>query len=410
MYSIKRWFTSSLVQALIIVGSASVAPALADAATYYVAKTGSDSTSCAQANSVLTPKLTIREGLNCLAAGDTLIVKSGTYNDSIPATLWPSGTSFAHTSIIGAGPTTIIQPHPGNCTPDMRVISIASKSWLELADMVLDSTNCNRGLNLVNVNDSLFRRLEIKNARNDGIHLSGGILSARNTFRDIIVHDNGEPGVIPEEHGFYHSCAIDTIIEHSEFYNNGSHGIHGYCVSSSTNHRMIVRYNYIHHNTTRGLLVGSGSDSLAHHNIITGNGTDGINVGFNATSNSHIYNNTIYSNRNECIEIKSESSNVKIKNNLCLDNGRNIILNNGTAAVIANNLLSTDSTLVVDVKNREFTPRVGSVLIDTGEYISNFSSEKFLGLAPDIGAVEFIPPQPSPIPVAPTSLKIGTTN
>ena len=59
-------------------------PALTHGATYYVAKTGSDSKSCTQAQSASTPKLTIKAGLACLKGGDTLIIKAGTYNEGIP--------------------------------------------------------------------------------------------------------------------------------------------------------------------------------------------------------------------------------------------------------------------------------------------------------------------------------------
>ena len=70
-------------------------PILAHGATYYTAKTGSDSNSCSNAQSQSTPKLTINAGINCLNAGDTLIVKSGTYNESIAETI-PSGLSAGY--------------------------------------------------------------------------------------------------------------------------------------------------------------------------------------------------------------------------------------------------------------------------------------------------------------------------
>src|SRR5262245_12116041 len=65
-------------------------PVLAHGATYYVAKTGSNSNSCANARSQSTPKLTINAGAGCLNAGDTLIVKSGVYNEALNDVI-PSG-------------------------------------------------------------------------------------------------------------------------------------------------------------------------------------------------------------------------------------------------------------------------------------------------------------------------------
>ena len=65
-------------------------PGSAYCATYYTAKSGSNSNSCAQAQNVSTPKLTIGAGIGCLSSGETLIVKAGTYNESLDST--PSGT------------------------------------------------------------------------------------------------------------------------------------------------------------------------------------------------------------------------------------------------------------------------------------------------------------------------------
>ena len=54
-------------------------------------------------------------------------------------------------------------------------------------------------------------------------------------------------------------------------------------------------------------------------------------------------------------------------------------------------------TLVVNAENNQFSPRAGSVLIDAGEHIFGFSSGKFLGVAPDQGALEFAPTTPPTI-------------
>jgi hypothetical protein len=76
--------------------------------TYYVSKDGSDSRSCAQAQSTGTPKQTIA-GLACLtAAGDTLLIRAGTYNEAIIQTqfvsLIPSGTSWTNIVRVAAYP------------------------------------------------------------------------------------------------------------------------------------------------------------------------------------------------------------------------------------------------------------------------------------------------------------------
>jgi len=47
--------------------------------TYYVATTGEDSRSCTEAQNINTPRKTIESGIQCLFAGDTLLIRGGTY-------------------------------------------------------------------------------------------------------------------------------------------------------------------------------------------------------------------------------------------------------------------------------------------------------------------------------------------
>ena len=82
-----------------------VSGGVAHAATYYVSKAGSDSNSCAQAQSTATPKLTIAAGISCLTGGgDTLLVRVGIYDEGISSV--PSGTSWANKVRIAAYPGT----------------------------------------------------------------------------------------------------------------------------------------------------------------------------------------------------------------------------------------------------------------------------------------------------------------
>lgn len=75
-------------------------PSWAGAAEYWVATNGSNSNSCASAQNPSTPKLTIAAGVACLASGDTLIIKAGTYTAQ-EITNPPAGTASAYTIIKG---------------------------------------------------------------------------------------------------------------------------------------------------------------------------------------------------------------------------------------------------------------------------------------------------------------------
>ena len=71
----------------------------ADAATYYVAKTGSDSNPGTEAQ----PWLTITKAANTIVAGDTVYVKAGTYSEQvIPANSGTSGSYITYSVYSGA--------------------------------------------------------------------------------------------------------------------------------------------------------------------------------------------------------------------------------------------------------------------------------------------------------------------
>src|SRR6185503_20939099 len=55
----------------------------AEAATYYVATTGNDAHVCTTAQTITTPKRTIKSGVKCLKPGDKLYIRAGTYTEQI---------------------------------------------------------------------------------------------------------------------------------------------------------------------------------------------------------------------------------------------------------------------------------------------------------------------------------------
>ena len=76
------------------------------AATYYVATTGNDAVSCANSTNIATPRKTIQQGMNCMAAGDTLYIRAGTYDQGIDSNdqTIPTGTSWTNAPLISAYP------------------------------------------------------------------------------------------------------------------------------------------------------------------------------------------------------------------------------------------------------------------------------------------------------------------
>src|SRR5262245_50940252 len=84
------------------------------AATFYVATTGNDANTCTQAQNTGSPKRNLSGsagGLACLASGDTLYIRTGTYIERIDSALQAiaSGTSWSAPTTISAYPGEDVQ-------------------------------------------------------------------------------------------------------------------------------------------------------------------------------------------------------------------------------------------------------------------------------------------------------------
>ena len=123
--------------------------AVAHAATYYVATNGSNSRTCAQAQSISTPKLGLNNALTCLRAGDTLYVRGGYYDDSLESNFYngfPSGTSWSNKVRIAA--------YPGDGAVWLRPLSNFTSAARSGRVVLLDSNVSYVELDGINLNKS----------------------------------------------------------------------------------------------------------------------------------------------------------------------------------------------------------------------------------------------------------------
>jgi hypothetical protein len=373
------------------------------ATTYYVNKAGSDANSCVTAQSATdaNAKLTIAAGLGCLAAGDTLIVGSGTYAENVTA--FVSGTSVnvvttvKSESLHGA----IIQPASGT-----NSVSFNNKRFIIFDGFVVDGTNTTshgiRTFGLLGTADIILQNLEVKNIGGTESDASGTCIitdhAARIQILNSLLHDCGANDSDGHSHGIYMSGS-NSLAEHNEIYNINGHGIHQFLTAGGSSNN-IVRHNYVHDTTSRCILIGSGANNLAHNNIVRdcAAASGAMAAGFSSATNTQIYNNTIYSGSGSCIEVRSTSTGALVKNNWCLSNSNNTVLNSGTSTTGAcgtfGNVCNTTTTNAVDVATNRFSPREGAgvtSLVDTGVTFTTTqysTTGKFVGAAPDVGALE----------------------
>ena len=381
---------------------------LAEAVTYYTGPAGSDGNTCVQAQTITTPKLTVVAGLGCLASGETLIIRDGTYVESINNTI-PAGTVNARTTVQAENKNlAILRPTTGSASGG-DVVTISNRSYITLDGLVIDGiTVANNALRLNGTTSFVIVQ--------NGTLINGGRGSASDTGNGVFLQDAGttdnqlinldvtDSGTIGsnQEHGIY-IRSPRNIVERCRISGSSGHGVHQYTTVANQGSDNVVRYNEIFNNGEWGILLGSGNNGLAHHNIVRGNG-DGVRAGFQGLQDMKFYHNTIYNNSGQCIHFRTGTTNSIARNNLCHTNTAKI-LDQGTTSTITHNLCETTTNCGTSAQTQasatavmlapatnSFSLVAGSLAIDNGITISGGPGQSCVGCsngsAPDIGAHE----------------------
>jgi parallel beta-helix repeat protein len=388
--------------ALTILLAASSPPSSPTGNVYYVAKTGSNSNSCAQARNLSSPKATIAAGISCLASGDTLYIRAGTYGEAINtnAIAIPSGTSWSNPVTIAAynRETVVLAPYTDQIVNFSGTSGLSpSLKYLVVDGLTIDGRNASSSLVGVSVNYVRFKNVEVKNAPYGrmGFYVAGSF----NEFINCKSHDNGntlEANTGLAGYGFYITGA-SNLIDRCEIYNNGGYGIHIYDSGSSIVSNNVVRYSRIYNNgttgiTSAGIILSSGSGNRAYNNLIYGN-FGGIQIS-SSSRNGLAYNNTVFANKYWGIYVLPGSTGANVKNNIAYQNPNGNIINSGSGSTVLNNL--TTDPKFVNPSASDLRLQSGSLAVDTG---LNLSSEgvtndfngvaRPLGNGYDIGAYEY---------------------
>lgn len=303
-----------LLAVLFILAASSVA----EATTYWVAKTGNDSNLCTDIDGEADPgtyRLTINGGIGCLAAGDTLIIKAGTYVESIgqdgSAGYPPSGSSWANATTLRRNSTdTVIVQRSGSSAP--LILYSSSVGYIIFDGIIFDA---NLSGNAVFINNGTHHirlvNCEAKNGRTtEGIGIGGS--GVGNEVINCSVYDNGTNTLL--DHGLYIGGG-GNLFANNHIYNNAAGGIHFYNAGVNMGSGNIVRNNKIHDNST-GIISWDHTDALIYDNLIYDHTERGIIT--NDAPGHGIYNNTIVNSGLEGIYMSSATT--VIKNNVLYNN------------------------------------------------------------------------------------------
>lgn len=341
-------------------------PSLASATTYYVAYDSTDTTSarsCGTIQSSGTPGKTIRQGLKCLAAGDTLIIKSGTYtgtenridsqcywtgnaagacalsSGSAQMVTGTNSTTGAITITTNDGGRFTIQV-PGNY-PCIR-FSNPGRNYYHISNFVCDMSaqlagTDEGGNNAIYLSDgssfNIFDQFEAFGGYGNGVgaNANGGSADS-NIWSNCHVHHfddlDGPGGVrrVNGAYGFYYDSQNNTI-DNCEIDHNGGYGIHLYSFSDSASGN-IIKNNTVHHNGASGgenygILVSRGTGIYVYNNLVYDN-RGGIRVYTNCITclilNNTIVNNTATGTNYGGIWLQYYTSGVVVKNNVLYNN------------------------------------------------------------------------------------------
>jgi hypothetical protein len=347
-----------------------LAAAEAKATTWHVAKTGSDSNTCTQAQNVATPKLTITGasgGLSCLSAnpvGNTLYIRAGTYSERVSLRSLGGGFTLSGATNRATGAT--ISGYPDDAKPvingngsDFILLTDTESNWVSIKNLVIDGEkNPARSLGtLVQLNGTgpLLDGLEIMRAPtlvdiDDGGTGYGtlGILSGSDQaeIRNCSIHDNdGQVGISTGDgYAIYHT-GTNLIMENCDLYSNGGYAIHNYnsgstSVSNNTYRSLRIWGNNKHGLNPAQLVLGSGSNNRIYNSIIRdpANPAGGVQVD-HACTNCLVANNVIDGHTGAAVDVSNANSVVSgtiIKNNILFGN-TSTLTNTGTSTTFQNN-------------------------------------------------------------------------
>lgn len=364
----------------------------AEAATYHVAKTGSNATSCANSDYSMASraKLTLTGttgALSCIAAGDTILVHAGSYDEGIST--MTSGTSWVNKVRIAAYPdgcastcdsvTMAPSTHGGGSVsagtgnPGSVVRFTTAHRYIEFDGINMDGSHMGFGaISFVTTAGNEIHHIRVKYADiqawtgdNSGvssgaampIEIFGSLSTAQGgyEFQHLTLHGGGRHitnDFNDNAYGIY-LAAPNSLVEYCTIYDTQGAGLHIYNDDGTQVNNNIIRNNVIRNlsrNSNIGQLWGIinyGPNAQIYNNVVydinsavgyAGAG-QGIVVATPANGTS-VWNNTIYNIETDGIHIGSSVTSAVVQNNISYNTATDLH-DEGTGTTKDHNLCTT---------------------------------------------------------------------
>ncbi len=289
--------------------------------TYYVSNSGSDSA----AGSTTAPFATLQKAANTAIAGDTVIVRPGTY-----VGMDLLGSTYGGTS---AAPITFIANTGDYRTSGVTVNSIPT-NHNQYADINIESTKgwyVIKGFNVAGGGASQKANIRVANSPNCQIlenQTSGGFTGIFASLADGLLVQGNRTHDATDQHGIYVNGTNGFVIRDNISYNNAWDGIHTNVLDggNTINTNGVIDGNIVYGNNLSGFDITGASFTTIENNVVYGNARHGIvlqNTNQNPTPACHdveIVNNTLDASSGQWgIEVTSGNNvNVTIFNNVLM--------------------------------------------------------------------------------------------
>jgi hypothetical protein len=374
---------------------------LVDAATYYVATTGNDTTGT---GAIGAPFRTFGKALSVTRPGDTVFIRGGTYLTSVVDTI-PCGTSSAPISLRNyQSEQAIIKRAAPADRP--RLDTAQGDCGHILIEGSYNASTDARGLVL----DGLQTRLgSVDTGANVGAnHITIRNVEYKNNHTYMITE--GAHHIHLDNVDIHHTTAShctymnwnDSIIENSKIHHCENHGVHwrkssgdqGKCQPECGTRRNIIRNTKLYSNGTTGLNWAYGEDNQFYNNMVYNNREFGINV---AGVRYKFWNNTIVNNNTNNTASQGGmrlQSPAEVINNIVWGNNSQQIFGTGFSGSTLHHNITTQDPLLVNLTGGDLRLRSSSPAINAGATLSTvprdfFGARRPVGPTYDIGMHEF---------------------